>query len=128
MIQSPIIEAVSTLTLSGEMQHRARSNPRDDYDRLKDSLAKVKAENRKLKKENSQLKKQLLRIDDTKINEEVDEELEASTEIVPQFSSSNEPPQHYCPRCREQSIQDVSAGIFTIRMCKGCGYRKRVLN
>lgn len=101
---------------------RARSNTKDDSDRIKDALQKIKSENRKLRKENSQLRKQLSRVSETEFENTVDLE----EEDLPVFTEKKEVLNLNCPKCKSEDFKEVRAGRYLIKVCNECRYRKRV--
>lgn len=98
-----------------------RSDTRDDFDRVKDSIQTLKAENRKLRKENNQLKKALNRV----ANREFDTILELEEESTPYYEPIQKEQQNKCPKCRQDALVEVKAGRYLIKVCKDCGYKKR---
>ncbi len=111
------------------MQHRARSSTRDDFDKVKIALTKLKTENRRLRKENSQLRKELHRAADFEFDKKVDEEdaeagpMEVDVEDKRERASDKEPE---CPKCHSGDFAEIRAGKFLIKACRACGYRKRI--
>ena len=104
------------------MANRARSSTRDDSDRLKDALHKLRTENRKLRKEVAKFKKELTRYVDVEFERQVDlEESEVEVTVVA------EAPDPKCPKCAsERDYREIPAGKYLLKVCKACGYRKRL--
>lgn len=101
--------------------NRARSNTRDDYDKVKGAVHKLRSENRKLRKENAQLRKELKRNEDI----EFDRTLETEEEQVPEDLLTKLQSKPVCPKCHADALMKIPAGAFVISFCNACGFRKR---
>ena len=103
----------------------ARSSTRDDYDRVKDALQKLKTDNRKLRKEIGHLKKELLRVDNTHFDKTMGlEEEDTPEDLVLAPRETTDTPR--CPACKSEDFKQILAGMYRITVCHACGYRKRL--
>jgi hypothetical protein len=105
---------------------RPRSSTRDDVDRAKDALHKLRSENRKLRKENSQLRKELNRAVETEFDRSLQAEEEtAASPLEAPATPEPEKKAACCPRCKSEDYFEIPAGRYLIKACKACGFRKR---
>lgn len=102
---------------------KGRSDTRDDVDRVKGALHKLKAENRKLRKENGQLKKELGRISEAEFDRQIAFEDEDDSPLI---SIEIKAEVLKCPKCKSEDFRKIPAGIFVINVCSSCGHRKRL--
>jgi hypothetical protein len=101
--------------------NRARSNTKDDFDRVKDAVHKLRTENPKLRRQVATLKKELTRFTEVEFDQSLAlEDVEAELILAPE---PDETPT--CPKCKSEDFSQVPAGKYLIKVCRACGYRKR---
>jgi predicted nuclease with TOPRIM domain len=99
----------------------------ESYDKLKDTTQKLKAENRQLRKQLKAAQKELARLQQHEVDRslELEDDFEVS-ETKPKTAPISKTPK--CPKCKEETINFIPAGIFTIHTCDSCGFKKRFKN
>lgn len=88
-------------------------------DRVKDAYEKLRGENRQLRKKLSQLQKRNKKLIESEPLDWVDSE-----EPLENLKESEQEHKDKCPKCKEV-LKLVKAGIFEIRLCESCGWKRR---
>lgn len=99
---------------------KSRRQDTRSEDTVKDSNEKLRAENRKLRKQISQLQSENNKL------RQLDTRDEWEAVVYEEATSRKEeaPLNDKCPKCKEE-LTLIEAGIFEIRVCNKCGWKKR---
>jgi DNA-directed RNA polymerase subunit RPC12/RpoP len=105
------------------MKSRRQDTKAEKRDRKDDILETLRAENRKLKKKIGQLQKQVTKFSATQCLSDWDED----QPIFPKPPSEQKKVKSACPKCSGK-ITKISAGLYLIKVCFECGWKKRQLS
>lgn len=99
--------------MKGKRQNTASTNE----DKLRDANQKLRAENKRLRKQLAQAQKQKNKPYTADDQWEIYEEETPEIELTPEKTDK-------CPKCKEP-IKVIDLGMFVLRICESCGWKKR---
>ena len=101
------------------MKGRRQDTKSEPSEKLKDALRKLRGENRQLKKRVAQLQSELNKSNSLNCLADWDED-----EPIMPAKKPEETPSDKCPKCKAE-LTLILAGIFEVRCCSDCGWKKR---